>query len=63
MLNLASISDVVRVVTTTAAQIEVHASWVDLLGTTVTAGRTNTPNITTATTSMMIPKVKTIVKC
>ncbi len=55
MLNLASISDVVRVVTTTAAQIEVHASWVDLLGTTVTAGRTNTPNITTATTTTVVP--------
>jgi len=48
MLILASTSDLIRVVTGSAAQIEVHASWVDLNGTTVTPGRTNTPFITTA---------------
>lgn len=55
MLNLASTSDVVRVVTSTASQIECHASWVDLTGTTVSAGRTNTPHITTATTTTVVP--------
>lgn len=54
MLNLASTSDIVRIVTSTAADIEVHASWVDLNGTTVTAGRTNTASITTATTTTVV---------
>lgn len=54
MLNLASTSDIIRVVTSAAAQIEVHASWVDLNGTTVTPGRTNTPHITTATTTTVV---------
>lgn len=54
MLILASTSDLVRVVTSHAAQIEVHASWVDLNGTTVTPGRTNTPAITTATTTTVV---------
>lgn len=54
MLNLGSTSDIVRVITTAAATIECHASWVDLNGTTVTPGRTNTPNITTATTTTVV---------
>ena len=54
MINLASTSDLIRVITYTAAQIEVHASWVDLNGTTVTPGRTNTPAITTATTTTIV---------
>ena len=54
MLILGSTSDVLRVVTGSAAQIEVHASWVDLNGTTVTPGRTNTPHITTATTTTIV---------
>ena len=54
MINLASTSDLIQVVTSHAAQIEVHASWVDLNGTTVTAGRTNTPHITTATTTTIV---------
>lgn len=54
MLILSSTSDLVRVVTSHAAQIEVHASWVDLNGTTVTPGRTNTPAITTATTTTVV---------
>ena len=36
MMNLASTSDVLRIVTGAAADIRVHASWVDLSGTTVT---------------------------
>jgi hypothetical protein len=54
MLILASTSDLLRVVTSAAAQIEVHVSWVDLNGTTITPGRTNTPHITTATTTTVV---------
>lgn len=55
MLNLASTSDQLRVVTGAAADIDVHASWVDLSGTTVTPGRLNTANISTATTTVVVP--------
>jgi hypothetical protein len=54
MLNLSTTSDIVRIITASAASIECHASWVDLNGTTVTPGRTNTPNITTATTTTVV---------
>jgi hypothetical protein len=55
MLLLTSTSDVVRVVTGAAANsIDVHASWVDLNGTTATPGRQNTV-ITTATTTTVVP--------
>jgi hypothetical protein len=54
MLLLTSTSDVIRVITASAASIECHASWVDLSGTTVTPGRNNTPNITTATTTTVV---------
>lgn len=54
MLNLASTSDLIRVATSAAGDIEVHASWVDLNGTTVTPGRTNTASITTATTTTVV---------
>lgn len=54
MLILGSTSDILRVVTSAAAQVECHASWVDLNGTTVTPGRTNTPHITTATTTTVV---------
>ena len=54
MLNLASTSDVIRIVTSHAAQIECHASWVDFDGTSVTPGRTNTPYITTAATTTIV---------
>lgn len=54
MLNLASTSDLLQVITSAASDIEVHASWVDLSGTTVTAGRTNTASITTATTTTVV---------
>lgn len=51
MLILASTSDLVRVTTSATADIDVHASWVDLSGSTVTPGRTNTAisSITTTT--------------
>lgn len=54
MLNLSSTSSIVRVITSAAASVEVHASWVDLSGTTVTPGSLNTPNITTATTTTVV---------
>lgn len=54
MLLLNSTSDVVRIVTSAAANsIDVHASWVDLSGSTVTPGRLNTV-ITTATTTTVV---------
>lgn len=54
MLLLASTSDLLRVVTSAAVTTDVHASWVDLNGSTVTPGRTNTL-ITTATTTTVVP--------
>ena len=56
MLNLASTSDVIRVVTALAASIECHASWADVSasGGTVALGRTNTPAITTAATTTIV---------
>ncbi len=53
MLLLASTSDVLRVVTSDAVTVQVHASYVDLNGTTVTPGRKNT-SITTATTTSAV---------
>lgn len=55
MLILASTSDIVRVVTGSDSQIEVHTSYVDWNGSAVTPGRTNTPAITTATTTTVVP--------
>lgn len=57
MLVLASTSDLVRLVTSAASQIEVHASWADLTTSTgaVDLGRQNTPHITTATTTTIVP--------
>lgn len=54
MLNLTSTSDIIRIVTGSASQIEVHCSWVDFNNPTVTPGRTNTPHITTATTTTIV---------
>lgn len=54
MLLLTSTSDVLRVITSAAAtSIEVHASYVDISGSTITPGRTNTL-ITTATTTTVV---------
>jgi hypothetical protein len=53
MLLLASTSDLLRIITGQAVTVDVHASWADLNGTTVTPGRTNTP-ITTATTTTVV---------
>lgn len=53
MILLASTSDLLRVTTSAAVNTDVHASWVDLNGSTVTPGRTNTL-ITTATTTTVV---------
>lgn len=53
MLFLANTTDKFQLITSAAATIDVHASWVDLNGTTVTPGRTNTA-ITTATTTDVV---------
>lgn len=42
-------------VTSAAAQIECHTSWGDFDGSAVTLGRQNTPAITTATTTTIVP--------
>ena len=54
MLLLTSTSDIVRLTTSAATStIEVHASFVDMSGTTITPGRTNT-RITTAGTTTIV---------
>lgn len=53
MLLLGSTSDLLRVVTSAAVTTDVHASWLDVDGSTVTPGRTNTL-ITTATTTTVV---------
>jgi len=52
-LILASTSDKIRVTTSSTATTDVHASWVDVNGTTITPGRTNTA-ISTATTTDLV---------
>lgn len=54
MLILSSTSDIIRVVTGAAADIECHASWVDNASGTITPGRTNTASIVTATTTTIV---------
>lgn len=54
MLLLTSASDIVRIVTDSAADVDVHASWVDNLAGVITPGRTNTAAITTATTTTVV---------
>ena len=50
MLLLTSVADRLQLVTDTAATLDVHVSWVDTAGSTVTPGRANT-NIAAATTT------------
>lgn len=54
MLLLTSTTDIVRVVTGSAGDIRVHASYVDNASGTITPGRTNTPAITTAATTTVV---------
>jgi|SRR5262249_6178827 len=53
MILLASTSDQIQIITSAAATIDVHATWVDTLGTTITPGRTNTGISTAATTTVV----------
>lgn len=53
MLNLTATTDKIQLTTGTAADVDVHASWVDLSGTTVTPGRTNTAITSAATTDIV----------
>lgn len=53
MTILASTSDLLRIVTSAAVTVDVHASWVDHDGTTATPGRTNTPISTQTTTTVV----------
>lgn len=53
MLLLTSTSDIIRIITASASDIEVHASYVDHNAGTITPGRTNTA-ITTATTTTIV---------
>jgi len=50
MLLLTSTSDQLQIITSAAATVDVHTTWVDTLGAAVTPGRTNT-NISTASTT------------
>ncbi len=52
-MNLTGTSDLIRIVTTTAADIDVQASWADQTTTAFTPGRTNTL-ITSATTTTVV---------
>jgi hypothetical protein len=54
MLLLNSTSDVIRVITSGTADIDIHASYVDLSGSTVTPGRTNSA-VASATTTTAVP--------
>lgn len=55
MILLASTTDKIQVITSAAGQVDVHSSWMDLSGTTVTGGRTNTRIATAATTDVVAP--------
>src|SRR4029077_18291919 len=61
MILLTSTSDAISVVTSSAANTDIHASWMDNLSGVVTPGRTNTASITSATTTTIVaaPAVST----
>jgi hypothetical protein len=54
MLILASNQDKLQIVTGSAGTLDVHASWMDNVSGAVQPGRTNTPNINTATTTNVV---------
>lgn len=56
MINLASTSDLIKVITSASSTVEVHASWVDLPNgsSSSSPGRTNTADITTNTTTTVV---------
>lgn len=53
MIFLTSTSDKLQVITGSASQIDIHASWIDLVTGVVSAGRTNTKINTAATTDVV----------
>lgn len=55
MINLTTTTDTIRLVTASTAQIECHASFVNVTATGGKLGRWNTPVITTATTTVVVP--------
>jgi hypothetical protein len=54
MIQLAGTSDLLRVITSAAADIESHVSWAENNAGTVTPGRTNTASIISATTTTIL---------
>ena len=54
MILLTSTSDILTLTTGSAGSIAVHASWVDNVSGSITPGRTNTPLISTATTTTVV---------
>lgn len=54
MLLLTSTTDLIRLVSSAAGAIDVHASWMDNASGAITPGRTNTASITTATTTTIV---------
>lgn len=54
MLLLTSTSDKLQVITGSTGTVEVHTSWVDNLSGAITPGRTNTPTISSATTTDVV---------
>lgn len=54
MLLLTSASDIIRVVTGSAADVDCHTSWVDNVSGAITPGRTNTAAIVSATTTTIV---------
>lgn len=67
MLLLASTSDLIQLTTGSAGKVDVHVSWIDNLGGTITPGRTNssmltatTVNITPAPAASTIRNAKTV---
>ena len=54
MINLASTSDKIQLLTSATGTIEVSASYVDLNGTTVSPGQSSTADITAATTTDVV---------
>jgi hypothetical protein len=54
MIILSSTSDKIQVTTSAVGTVDVHSTWADNAAGTVTPGRTNTPTITTATTTDVV---------
>jgi hypothetical protein len=53
MLNLTTSGSEIRVTTSAAATLDVHASWADLVSSTVTLGQTNTAIVSATTTAVV----------